>query len=31
MQDDDQRLRQAIRVGNIGIFDHDHEADRIFW
>jgi two-component system cell cycle sensor histidine kinase/response regulator CckA len=31
MRDDDQRLRQAIRVGNIGIFDHDHEAGRIFW
>jgi PAS domain S-box-containing protein len=31
MQDDDQRLRQAIRVGNIGIFDHDHDSNRIFW
>jgi PAS domain S-box-containing protein len=29
--DDDERLRQAIRVGNIGIFDHDHETDVIFW
>jgi len=31
MQDDDERLRQAIRVGNIGIFDHDHATDVIFW
>jgi len=30
MQDDDERLRQAIRVGNIGIFDHDHATDVIF-
>ena len=28
---DDERLRQAIRVGNIGIFDHDHETDEIYW
>jgi two-component system cell cycle sensor histidine kinase/response regulator CckA len=31
VQDDDERLRQAIRVGNIGIFDHDHATDVIFW
>ena len=31
MRDDDERLRQAVRVGNIGIFDHDHEADLIYW
>ncbi len=31
MADDDERLRQAIRVGNIGIFDHDHASDLIFW
>jgi PAS domain S-box-containing protein len=31
MQDDDERLRQAIRVGKIGIFDHDHGTDEIFW
>src|SRR5437588_350263 len=30
MRDDDERLRQAIRVGNIGIFDHDHETGVIF-
>ncbi len=26
-----QRLVQAIRVGNIGIFDHDHLTDVIYW
>src|SRR5262245_31148966 len=31
MRDRDERLRQAIRVGNIGIFDHDHDSDVIFW
>ena len=31
MADDDERLRQAIRVGNIGIFDHDHVTGVIFW
>lgn len=31
MADDNQRLLQAIRVGNIGIFEHDHDADVIFW
>ncbi len=31
MQDDDERLRQAVRAGNIGIFDHDHPAGVIFW
>jgi PAS domain S-box-containing protein len=31
MADDDERLRQAIRVGHIGIFDHDHATDVIFW
>jgi two-component system cell cycle sensor histidine kinase/response regulator CckA len=31
MRDDDERLRQAIRVGNIGIFEHDHETGTIFW
>ena len=29
--EEDERLRQAIRVGNIGIFEHDHDADVIFW
>lgn len=27
----DLRLRQAIRAGNIGIFDHDHHAGVIYW
>ncbi|HZY07518.1 MAG TPA: hypothetical protein VFE69_07225, partial [Ilumatobacteraceae bacterium] len=31
MHDRDERLRQAIRFGNIGIFDHDHDSDVIFW
>jgi len=31
MPEDNQRLLQAIRVGNIGIFEHDHEAGTIFW
>jgi len=30
-RDDEERLRQAIRVGNIGIFDHDHVTNVIFW
>jgi two-component system, cell cycle sensor histidine kinase and response regulator CckA len=31
MQENDERLLQAIRVGNIGIFEHDHAADLIYW
>jgi two-component system, cell cycle sensor histidine kinase and response regulator CckA len=31
MQDNDERLRQAIRAGNIGIFEHDHETDALYW
>jgi two-component system cell cycle sensor histidine kinase/response regulator CckA len=31
MQDTDGRLRQAIRAGNIGIFDHDHRTDNVYW
>jgi two-component system cell cycle sensor histidine kinase/response regulator CckA len=31
MQDTDGRLRQAIRAGNIGIFEHDHETDNVYW
>ena len=27
----DERLRQAVRASDIGIFDHDHVADTIFW
>src|SRR5688572_10141864 len=31
MQDTDERLRQAIRAGNIGIFEHDHITDDLYW
>ncbi len=31
MQDNDERLRQAIRAGNIGIFEHDHQTDVLYW
>ncbi|MFL5307516.1 MAG: ATP-binding protein [Polyangia bacterium] len=31
MREDDERLRQAIRVGNIGIFEHDHATGVIYW
>ncbi|MEO7033449.1 MAG: PAS domain S-box protein [Polyangiaceae bacterium] len=31
MREDDERLLQAIRVGNIGIFDHDHEGGPLYW
>ncbi|HYA88218.1 MAG TPA: PAS domain S-box protein, partial [Nitrospirota bacterium] len=27
----EERLRQAIRVAKIGIFDHDHITDTIYW
>jgi two-component system cell cycle sensor histidine kinase/response regulator CckA len=27
----DERLQQAIRAGSLGIFDHDHNADTIYW
>jgi two-component system, cell cycle sensor histidine kinase and response regulator CckA len=31
MPENNQRLLQAIRVGNIGIFEHDHDSDCIHW
>jgi PAS domain S-box-containing protein len=31
MHETDERLRQAIRAGNIGIFEHDHVGDEIYW
>jgi two-component system cell cycle sensor histidine kinase/response regulator CckA len=31
MQDNDERLRQAIRAGKLGIFEHDHQTDAIYW
>ena len=27
----EERLRQALRVARIGIFDHDHLADAVYW
>ena len=27
----DARLQEAVRVSNIGIFEHDHETGAIFW
>lgn len=27
----EERLRQAIRASQIGIFDHDHRTDTIYW
>ena len=27
----EERLRQAVRVANIGIFDHDRKADTVYW
>ncbi len=27
----EERLQQAIRISDIGIFDHDHIADTIYW
>lgn len=33
LRESEERLRQAIRAGNIGIFDHDHDhnSDTIYW
>jgi two-component system cell cycle sensor histidine kinase/response regulator CckA len=31
MSDSDERLQQAVRAGGIGIFDHDHATDIIYW
>jgi PAS domain S-box-containing protein len=27
----EERLRQAVRVANIGIFDHEHLTDDVYW
>jgi PAS domain S-box-containing protein len=27
----EERLRQAVRVSNLGIFDHDHLTETIYW
>ena len=31
LRESEERLRQAVRVSHIGIFDHDHLADTIYW
>lgn len=31
LQVSEERLRQAVRAANIGIFDHDHLTDAIYW
>ncbi len=31
LSENEGRLRQAVRVSNIGIFDHDHAGDEIYW
>jgi two-component system cell cycle sensor histidine kinase/response regulator CckA len=27
----DERLRQVIRLSNIGVFEHDHSTDEVYW
>jgi two-component system, cell cycle sensor histidine kinase and response regulator CckA len=31
LRQSEERLRQAVRVANIGIFDHDHLTDAEYW
>ncbi|MEK7235418.1 MAG: PAS domain S-box protein, partial [Nitrospirota bacterium] len=31
LRESEERLRQAIRAGNIGIFDHDYRIGTIYW
>ena len=31
LHESEERLQQAIRVSQLGIFDHDHRSDRIYW
>lgn len=31
LRQSEERLRQAVRVSDIGIFDHDHRTDSIYW
>jgi PAS domain S-box-containing protein len=31
LRESGERLRQAVRVADIGIFDHDHDAGTIYW
>jgi two-component system, cell cycle sensor histidine kinase and response regulator CckA len=31
LRQSEERLRQAVRVSNLGIFDHDHLTDAVYW
>ncbi len=31
VRESEKRLRQAVLAGDIGIFDHDHQSDTIYW
>ena len=31
LRESEERLRQAVRVSGIGIFDHDHASDFVYW
>jgi len=31
LKSSEERLHLAIQVGNIGIFDHDHRTDTVYW
>ena len=31
LRESEERLRQVVRVSNIGIFDHDHRTGAIYW
>lgn len=31
LRENEERLRQAVRASEIGIFDHDHHTDTIYW
>lgn len=31
VRESERRLRQAVLAGDIGIFDHDHQDDTIYW
>lgn len=31
LRQSEERLQQAVRVSQIGIFDHDHRTDTIYW
>ncbi len=31
LRESEERLRQAVRVASIGIFDHDHRAGTMYW